>query len=51
MAVIHVQVGKNIVEDVLTNGGASVNITIKNFITNIGLRKPKLAPYCVKMVD
>jgi hypothetical protein len=51
MAVIHVQVGKNIVEDVLTNGGASVNITIKNFITNIGLRKPKLAPYRVKMVD
>jgi hypothetical protein len=51
MAIIHVQVGKNIVEDGLTNGGASVNIMIKNLITNIGLRKPKLAPYRVKMAN
>jgi len=29
MAVIQVQVGKNIVEDVLIDGGASVNIIIK----------------------
>jgi hypothetical protein len=30
MAFIQVQVGKNIVEDVLLDGGTSVNIIIKN---------------------
>jgi len=30
MEVIQVQVGKHIVEDVLLNGGASVNIIIEN---------------------
>ncbi len=30
MAILQVQVGKNIVEDVLLDGGASVNIIIKN---------------------
>jgi hypothetical protein len=29
MAILQVQVGKNIVEDVLLDGGASVNIIIK----------------------
>jgi hypothetical protein len=34
MAVIQVQVGKNIVEDVLLDGGANVNIVTKNFKQN-----------------
>ncbi len=33
MVVIQVQVGRNIVENVLLNGGASVNIITKNLIT------------------
>ncbi len=45
MAVIQIQVGKNIVEDVLINGRASVNIIIKNLITKLGLPKPRQAPY------
>jgi len=51
MVVIQVQVGKKIVEDVLIDGGASVNIIIKNLITKLGLPKPKLAPYTLKMAN
>jgi hypothetical protein len=40
MVVIQVQVGKNIVEDVLLNGGASVNIITKSLKTKLGLPKP-----------
>jgi hypothetical protein len=49
MAIIQVQVKNNIVEDVLLNGGASVNIKIENFITKLGLPKPKLAQYHFRM--
>jgi hypothetical protein len=42
MVVIQVQVGKNIVEDVLLDGRASVNIIIENLRTKLGL--PKLRP-------
>jgi hypothetical protein len=49
MVVIQVQMGKNIVEDVLIDGGASVNIIIENLRTKLGLPKPKLAPYHLKM--
>jgi hypothetical protein len=41
MAIIQVQVVKNIVEDVLLNGGTSVNIIRKNLRTNLGLPKPR----------
>jgi hypothetical protein len=41
MVVIQVQAGKNIVEDVLIDGGASVNIIIENLIKQLGLPKPK----------
>jgi hypothetical protein len=51
MAIIQVQVEKNIVEDVLIDGGASVNIITKNLRTKLGLPKPRLAPYHFKMVD
>jgi hypothetical protein len=36
MAIIQVQVGKNIVEDVLIDGGINVNIIIENLITKLG---------------
>ncbi len=42
MAFTQIQVGKNIVEDVLINGGASVNIIIVNFITKSSLPKPSV---------
>jgi hypothetical protein len=51
MVVIQVQVGKTIVEDVLIDGGASVNIIIENFITKLGLPKPRPVPYHFILVD
>jgi hypothetical protein len=51
MVVIQVQVGKNIVEDVLIDGGASVNIIIENLRIKLSLPKPRLIPYHLKMVD
>jgi hypothetical protein len=49
MAIIQVQVGKNIVEDVMLDGGAYVNIIIENFITKLGLPKPRPTPYHLRM--
>ncbi len=43
--------GKNIVEDVLIDGGASVNIIIENLKTKLGLPKPRSTPYHRKMAD
>ncbi len=51
MAVIQVQVGKNIVEDVLIDGSASVNIITKNLITKLGLLKLGPTPYHLKMAN
>jgi hypothetical protein len=51
MEVIQVQVGKHIVEDVLLDGGTNVNIIIENLKTKLGLPKPRLAPYHLRMVD
>jgi hypothetical protein len=51
MAIIQVQVGKNIVEDVLLDGRASVNIITKHFKIKLGLPKPILTPYHLRMVD
>jgi hypothetical protein len=51
MVVIQVQVGKNIVEDALINGGTSVNIITENLRITLGLPRPKLAPYHLRMVD
>jgi len=51
MAIIQVQVGMNIVENVLINGGASVNIITKNLKTKLGLPKPKPAPYHLIMAN
>jgi len=51
MVVIQVQVGKNIVEDVLIGGGVSVNIITKDLRTKLGLFKPIQTPYHLKMAD
>jgi len=51
MVVIQVQVRKNIVEDVLKNGGASVNIIMENLKTKLGLPKPRLVPYHFRMAN
>jgi hypothetical protein len=51
MVVIQVQVGKNIVEDILLDGQANVNIIIENFRTKLGLPKPRPIPYHLKMAD
>jgi len=49
MAIIQLQVGKNIIEDVLINGGASVNIITENLIKKLGLPKPRPIPCHLKM--
>jgi hypothetical protein len=51
MVVIQVQVGKNIVEDVLLDRRASVNIITKNRKTKLNLPKPRPVPYRFRMVD
>jgi hypothetical protein len=51
MAIIQVQAGKNIVEDVLINERASVNIIIKNIRKKLGLPKPRPIPYHLTMAD
>jgi hypothetical protein len=51
MTVIQVQVGKNTIEDVLLDGGATINIITKNPKTKLGLPKPRLAPYHLRMAD
>jgi len=49
MAVILMHVGKNIVEDVLLDGGLGVNIIIKDLRKKLGLPILKLAPYTLRM--
>jgi hypothetical protein len=51
MAIIQVQVGKNIVENVLLDGEASVNIITKHLKTKLGLPKPISTPYHLRMAD
>jgi hypothetical protein len=51
MVIIQVQVWKTIVEDVVIDGGASVNIIIINLKTKLGLPKPRPTPYHLKMVN
>jgi hypothetical protein len=51
MVVIQIQVGKNIVEDVLLDGGTNVNIITKNLITKLNLPNPRLAPYHLRMAS
>ncbi len=51
MAIIPVHVGKNLVEDVLLDGGLGVNIITKDLRKKLGLSIPKPAPYTLRMVD
>ncbi len=51
MVVIQVQVGKNVVVDVLIDGRASVNITIENLWMKLGLPKPRPTPYHLRMAN
>jgi len=44
-------VGKNIIEDVLIDGGTSVNIIVENLITKLGLLKPSPTLYHLRMAD
>jgi hypothetical protein len=51
MTIIQVQIGKNIIEDVLADGGSGINIMIEQLRLRLGLPKLKLAPYNLRMVD
>jgi len=51
MTIIQVQVRKNIVEDVLIDDRASVNIIKENLITKLSLPKPRPTPYHFKMTN
>jgi hypothetical protein len=51
MAIIQIQVRKNFIEDVFLDGGFRVNIITKKLKIQLGLSKPKLAPYNLRMVD
>jgi hypothetical protein len=51
MVIIQVQIGKNTIEDVLLSGGSRINIITKQLILRLGLPKPKLVPYNLRMVN
>jgi hypothetical protein len=51
MVVIQIQNGKNIIQDVLLDGGSRVDIITKQLKLKLELPKLKLAPYNLKMVD
>jgi hypothetical protein len=51
MVIIHIQVGKNIIDNAFIDGGVNVNIITKNLIIKFGLPKSILVPYHLKMVD
>jgi hypothetical protein len=51
MAIIQVQIGKNIIEDVLLDGGFGINIITKQMRLRLGLLKPKPTPYNMRMAD
>jgi hypothetical protein len=45
MAVIHVHIGQNLVDDVLLGEGSRANIIIKDLRKQLGLPFPKFVPY------
>jgi hypothetical protein len=51
MVIILVHVGKNIVKDVLLDGGSGVNIITKDLKKKLKLPILKLAPYTLRMAD
>ncbi len=51
IAMIQVQVGKNMVEDVLLDGGSKMNIMMKELWNRLGFPNPKPTLYTFGMVD
>jgi hypothetical protein len=51
VAIIQVHVGKNIIENVLIDGGSKVNIIIVNLRIQLGFPKPNPAPYNLLMAN
>ncbi len=51
MVVIKIQVGKNMVEDILLDGKSSMNIMTEELQEWLGFPNPKLTPYTLWMVD
>jgi hypothetical protein len=51
MAMIHVQIGKNFIKDVLLDGGSRANIITENLKLQLGLSKPKPTPYNLCMAN
>ncbi len=51
MVVIQVHIGNNTIENVLLDGRSKVNIITKQLRLRLGLPKPKLAPYNLRMAD
>ena len=51
MPVISICIGKNIVDDVLLDGGSGVNVITEEERHRLGLPKPSLAPFNLKMAN
>jgi hypothetical protein len=51
MVVIKIQVGKNMVEDILLDGGSNLNIMTKELQKWLGFPSPKLTPYTLWMAN
>ena len=51
MPVISICIGKNIVDDVLLDGGSGINVIIEEERRKLGLSKPSLAPFNLKMAN
>ncbi len=51
MVVIHVQVRKNFIENVLLDGDSRVTIIMKKLRVQLGLSKPKPTPYNLPMAN
>jgi hypothetical protein len=49
MVVIHVEIGRNFIKDVLLNGGFGVNIIMEKLRALLGLAKPNSTPYNLRM--
>jgi len=51
MVVILIHVGKNLVKDVLLDGGSKVNIIIEDLQKKLGLPRPKPTHYTLRMTN
>jgi len=51
ITIIQIHIGKNTIEDVLLNGSFGINNIIKQLRLRLGIPKPKLVPYSLRMAD